>query len=94
MGFITYLGERLVDVLVALILRAAYRIIDQFFAPEVNGDAGDLFVPIGTSVRAGSGGVLSFIGGGASPRSTEREQPVVESEIEENSTVVDLSHRD
>ena len=96
MEFVTYVGERIVDILAALILRAGYRFIDQLFAPEVNGETGDLYVPIGTSVRAGSGGVLSFIGGGGSPRSSLREQPVGESEavIGGDSAVLDLPNRD
>ena len=93
MGFIKYLGERIVDILAALILRASYRIIDQFFAPDVNGETGDLYVPLGTSVRAGSGGVLAYIGGGDSPRSSVREG---ESEVVvgEDVAVFDLSNRD
>ena len=96
MEFVTYIGERIVDILAALILRAGYRFIDQLFAPEVNGETGDLYVPIGTSVRAGSGGVLSFIGGGGPPRSSMREQPVGESEdvIGGNSTVLDFHSLD
>ena len=96
MGFIKYLLERIVDILAALILRASYRIIDQFFAPDVNGETGDLYVPLGTPVRAGSGGVLAYIGGGDSPRSSVREQPVGESEavIGGDSVVLDLPNRD
>ena len=80
MEFVTYVGERIVDILAALILRAGYRFIDQLFATEVNGETGDIYVPIGTPIRTGSGGVLSFIGGGGSRRNSIREQPVDESE--------------
>ena len=87
MEFITYIGERIVDILVALILRAGYRLIDQLFPPEVNRETGDLYVPVGTSVRVGSGGVLSFIGGGGSPRGSVREPEAV---IGGASAVLDL----
>ena len=90
MEFVTYIGERIVDILAAFILRAGYRFIDQLFAPEVNGESGDLYVPIGTSIRVGSGGVLSFIGGGGSPRGSVREQPVGEAVIGGASAVLDL----
>ena len=76
MEFVTYIGERIVDILAAFILRAGYRFIDQLFAPEVNGETGELYVPIGTSIRVGSGGVLSYIGGGGLPRSSTRDQSV------------------
>ena len=80
MEFVTYVGERIVDILAALILRVGYRFIDRFFATEVNGETGDIYVPIGTPIRTGSAGVLSLIGGGGSRRNSIREQPVDESE--------------
>ena len=80
MDFIIYVAERLVDIFAALILRAGYRWIDQFFVPGANGETGDIYVPLGTPIRTGSGGVLSFIGGGGSHRNSTREQPVDESE--------------
>ena len=88
MEFVTYIGERIVDLLAAFILRAGYRFIDQLFAPEVNGETGDLYVPVGTPIRVGSEGVLSYIGGGGSPRSSERDQSVggTEAMIGGNST--------
>ena len=96
MEFVTYVGERIVDILAALILRAGYRFIDQLFAPEVNGETGDIYVPLGTPIRTGSGGVLSSIGGGGSHRNSIREQPVDESEdvIGGNSTVLDFPSLD
>ena len=96
MEFVTYVGERIVDILAALILRAGYRFIDQLFATEVNGETGDIYVPIGTPIRVGSGGALSFIGGGGPPRSSMREQSEGGSEavIGGNSTVLDLPSLD
>ena len=89
MEFVTYVGERIVDILSALILRAGYRLIDQLLAAGVNGETDDIYVPIGTPIRTGSAGVLSLIGGGGSRRNSIREQPVDESEdvIEGDSTV-------
>ena len=90
MEFVIYVGERIVDIFVALILRAGYRLIDRFLASGVNGETDDVYVPIGTPIRTGSRGVLSFIGGGGSHRNSIREQPVDESEdvIGGNSTVL------
>ena len=80
MEIVTYITERLVDIIAALILRAGYRLIDQFFAAMGNnGEAGDFWVPLGTPVRTGSGGVLSSIGGGESRRDSTGGQPVDES---------------
>ena len=80
MEIITYITERLVDIIAALILRAGYRLIDQFFAAMgTNGEAGDFWVPLGTPVRTGSGGVLSSIGGRESRRDSTGGQPVEES---------------
>ena len=77
MEIITYIIERLVDIIAALILRAGYRLIDQFFAAMgVNVEVGDLWVPLGTPVRTGSGGVLSTIGGGETRRDSTGGQPV------------------
>ena len=80
MEFVIYVGERIVDIFAALILRAGYRLIDQFLAAGVNGETDDIYVPIGTPIRTGSAGVLSLIGGGGSRRTSIREQPVDESE--------------
>ena len=81
MEFVVYVTERLVDIIAALILRAGYRWIDQFFAATgTNGEAGDLWVPLGTPVRTGSGGVLSSIGGRGSHRDLTGGQPADESE--------------
>ena len=80
MEIVTYITERLVDIIAALILRAGYRLIDQFFAAMGNnGEAGDFWVPLGTPVRTGSGGVLSSIGGRESRRDSTGGQPVEES---------------
>ena len=96
MEFVIYVAERLVDIFAALILRAGYRLIDQFFATGANGETGDIYVPLGTPIRTGSGGVLSSIGGGGSHRNSIREQPVDESEdvIGGNSTVLDFPSLD
>ena len=96
MEFIIYVAERLVDIFAALILRAGYRWIDQFFVTGANGETGDIYVPLGTPMRTGSGGVLSSIGGGGSHRNSIREQPVDESEdvIGGNSTVLDFPSLD
>ena len=96
MDFVVYVSERLVDIVAALILRAGYRLIDQFFATGANGETGDIYVPLGTPIRTGSGGVLSSIGGGGSHRNSIREQPVDESEdvIGRNSTVLDFPSLD
>ena len=65
MEFVVYVTERLVDIVAALILRAGYRWVDQFFAATgTNGEADDVWVPLGTHLRTGSGGILSSIGGG------------------------------
>ena len=93
MEFIVYVSERLVDIIAALILRAGYRLIDQFFATAgTNGEAGDIWVPLGTPVRTGSGGVLSSIGGRGSHRNSTGDQPVDGSEdvIGGGSTVLDF----
>ena len=93
MEFVVYVTERLVDIIAALILRAGYRLIDQFFAAMgTNGEAGDVWVPLGTPVRTGSGGVLSSIGGRESRRDSTGGQPVDGSEdvIGGDSTVLDF----
>ena len=93
MDFVVYVSERLVDIFAALILRAGYRWIDQFFAAAgTNGEAGDIWVPLGTPVRTGSGGVLSSIGGRGSRRDSTGGQPVDGSEdvIGGDSTVLDF----
>ena len=96
MDIITYVAERLVDIIAALILRVGYRWIDQFFPTGANGETGDIYVPLGTPVRTGSGGVLSFIGGEGSQGNPTREQPVDETEdvIGGNSTVLDFPSLD
>ena len=77
MDLITYSIERLIDIVAALILRAGYRWVDQFFAATgTNGEAGDVWVPLGTPVRTGSGGILSSIGGGDSHRNSTGGQPI------------------
>ena len=54
MDLIIYTIERLVDIVAALILRAGYRWVDQFFAATgTNGEADDVWVPLGTSLRTG-----------------------------------------
>ena len=93
MDFIVYAAERLVDIVAALILRAGYRWIDQFFAAtETNGEAADVWVPLGTLVRTGSGGILSSIGGRGSHRNSTGGQPIDGSEdvIGGGSTVLDF----
>ena len=81
MEYVVYITKRLVDIIAALILRAGYRWIDQFFAATgTNGEAGDLWVPLGTAVRTGSGGVLSSIGGRGSHRDLTGGQPAGGSE--------------
>ena len=93
MEIVTYITERLVDIIATLILRAGYRLIDQFFAAMGNnGEAGDVWVPLGTPVRTGSGGVLSSVGGGESRRDSTGGQPVDGSEdvIGGDSIVVDF----
>ena len=96
MDFVVYVTERLVDIFAALILRAGYRWIDQFFVTGANGETGDIWVPLGTLIRTGSGGVLSFIGGEGSQGNPTREQPVDETEdmIGGNSTVLDVPSLD
>ena len=97
MDFVVYVSERMVDIVAALILRAGYRWVDQFFAATgTKGEAGDVWVPLGTPVRTGSGGVLSSIGGRGSHRNSTGEQPADESEdvIGGNSTVLDFPSLD
>ena len=93
MDFVIYVSERMVDIVAALILRAGYRWIDQFFpAAGTNGEAGDLWVPLGTPVRTGSGGALSSIGGRGSHRNSTGDQPADGSEdvIGGGNTVLDF----
>ena len=93
MDFVVYVSERLVDIVAALILRAGYRWIDQLFAATgTNGEAGDIWVPLGTPVRTGSGGILSSIGGRGSHRNSTGDQPVDGSEdvIGGGNTVLDF----
>ena len=93
MDLIIYTIERLVDIVAALILRAGYRWVDQFFAATgTNGEAGDVWVPLGTPVRTGSGGILSSIGGRGSHRNSTGGQPIDGSEdvIGGGSTVLDF----
>ena len=94
MDFVVYVTERLVDIVAALILRAGYRWVDQFFAATgTNGEAGDVWVPLGTPVRTGSGGILSSIGGGGSHRNSTGGQPIDGSGdvIGGGNTVLDLT---
>ena len=77
MDLIIYAIERLVDIVAALILRAGYRWVDQLFAATgTNGEADDVWVPLGTHLRTGSGGILSSIGGGGSHRNSSGGQPI------------------
>ena len=77
MDLITYSIERLIDVVAALILRAGYRLVDRYFAATgTNGEADDVWVPLGTRLRTGSGGVLSSIGGGGSHGNPSGDQPI------------------
>ena len=77
MDLIIYAIERLVDIVAALILRAGYRLIDRYFAATgTNGEADDVWVPLGTRLRTGSGGVLSSIGGGGSHGNPSGDQPI------------------
>ena len=77
MDIINYTIERLIDVVAALVLRAGYRWVDRYFAATgTNGEAADVWVPLGTSLRTGSGGVLSSIGGGGSRRNPSGGQPI------------------
>ena len=94
MDVVIYAIERLVDIVAALILRAGYRWVDQFFAATgTNGEADDVWVPLGTHLRTGSGGVLSSIGGGGSHRNSIGGQPIDGSGdvIGGGSTVLDLA---
>ena len=94
MDIVIYVAERLVDIFAALILRAGYRWIDQFFAAtETNGEAADVWVPLGTLVRTGSGGILSSIGGSGSQRNSTGGQPIDGSGdvIGGGNTVLDLT---
>ena len=82
------------DIVAALILRAGYRWVDQFFAATgANGEADDVWVPLGTLLRTGSGGVLSSIGGGSSHRDSTGGQPIDGSRdvIGGGNTVLDLT---
>ena len=80
MDLINYSIERLIDVAAALVLRAGYRWVDRYFAAtRANEEAADVWVPLGTSLRTGSGGVLSSIGGRESRRDSTGGQPVEES---------------
>ena len=97
MDFVVYVSERVVDIIAALILRAGYRWIDQFFVVAgTNGEAGDLWVPLGTPVRTGSGGALSLIGGRGSHRNSTGDQPADGSEnvIGGDSIVLDFPSLD
>ena len=77
MDLIIYTIERLVDIVAALILRAGYCWVDQFFAATgTNGEADDVWVPLGTHLRTGSGGILSSIGGSGSQRDSSGGQPI------------------
>ena len=94
MDVIIYTIERLVDIVAALILRAGYRWVDQFFAATgTNGEADDVWVPLGTHLRTGSGGILSSIGGGGSQRDSSGGQPIDGSGdvIGGGNTVLDLT---
>ena len=94
MDLIIYTIERLVDIVAALILRAGYRWVDQFFAAAgTNGEADDVWVPLGTHLRTGSGGILSSIGGGGSHRNSSGGQPIDGSGdvIGGGNTVLDLT---
>ena len=94
MDLIIYTIERLVDIVAALILRAGYRWVDQFFAATgTNGEADDVWVPLGTHLRTGSGGILSSIGGGGSHRNSTGGQPIDGSGdvIGGGNTVLDLT---
>ena len=77
MDLINYTIERLIDVVAALVLRAGYRWVDRYFAATgTNGEAADVWVPLGTRLRTGSGGILSSIGGGGSHRNPSGGQPI------------------
>ena len=77
MDLINYTIERLVDVVAALVLRAGYRWVDRYFAATgTNEEAVDVWVPLGTRLRTGSGGVLSSIGGGGSHGNPSGGQPI------------------
>ena len=94
MDIIIYTIERLVDIVAALILRAGYRWVDQFFAAtRTNEEADNVWVPVGTPVRTGSGGVLSSIGGGDSHRNSTEGQLIDRSGdvIGGGDTVLDLT---
>ena len=94
MDLIIYALERLVDIVAALILRAGYRWVDQFFAAtRTNEEADNVWVPVGTPVRTGSGGVLSSIGGGDSHRNSTEGQLIERSGdvIGGGDTVLDLT---
>ena len=77
MDLLNYSIERLIDVAAALVLRAGYRWVDRYFAAtRTNGEAADVWVPLGTRLRTGSGGILSSIGGGGSRRNPSGGQPI------------------
>ena len=94
MDLINYSIERLIDVVAALVLRAGYRWVDRYIAATgTNGDAADVWVPLGTRLRTGSGGILSSIGGGGSHRNSTGGQPIDGSGdvIGGGNTVLDLT---
>ena len=94
MDLIIYTIERLVDIVAALILRAGYRWVDQFFAATgTNGEADDVWVPLGTHLRTGSGGILSSIGGDGSRRNPSEGQPIARAGdvIDGGDVVLDLT---
>ena len=77
MDLISYGIERLIDIAAALVLRAGYRWVDHHIAATgTNGDAADVWVPLGTRLRTGSGGILSSLGGGDSHRSPSGGHPI------------------
>ena len=94
MDLISYGIERLIDVAAALVLRAGYRWVDRYFAAtRTNEEAADVWVPLGTSLRTGSGGVLSSIGGGGSRRNPSQGQAIDRAEdvIGGDDVVLDLT---
>ena len=94
MDLLNYSIERLIDVAAALVLRAGYRWVDRYFAAtRTNEEAADVWVPLGTSLRTGSGGVLSSIGGGGSRRNPSQGQAIDRAEdvIGGDDVVLDLT---
>ena len=94
MDLISYGIERLIDIAAALVLRAGYRWVDRYIAATgTNGDAADVWVPLGTRLRTGSGGILSSIGGDGSRRNPSGGQPIARAGdvIDGGDVVLDLT---